>query len=70
MVLGLKQLDKKLKHMFDEEFKKSIVDFYTPEELIELLSPFSDEEFLELVEQLEEKILYNIDELKEQMNHD
>jgi hypothetical protein len=53
----------------DEELKKAVADFYSPEELIELLSPFSADEFLELIDTLEEKLLENIEEIKEDMNY-
>lgn len=54
----------------DEELKKSIVDFYSPEELIGLLSPFSGDEFLELIDALEEKLIENIEEIKEEMSYE
>lgn len=54
----------------DEELKKSIADFYSPEELIGLLSPFSGDEFLELLDSVEEKLLENIELILEDMNYD
>lgn len=52
-----------------DELKKAIADFYTPEELIGLLSPFSGDEFLELIDSIEEKLIENIEEIKEEMNY-
>lgn len=53
----------------DDELKKAIADFYSPEELIGLLSPFSGDEFLELLDAIEEKLLENIEEIKEEMSY-
>lgn len=53
----------------NEELKKAIADFYIPEELIGLLSPFSGDEFLDLIEAIEEKVLENIQEITEEMNY-
>lgn len=53
----------------NEELKKAIADFYAPEELIGLLSPFSGDEFLELIDAIEEKVIENLDEIMEDMNY-
>lgn len=53
----------------NDELKKAIADFYTPEELIGLLSPFSGDEFLDLIDAIEEKLLESIEEIKEEINY-
>ena len=52
-----------------DELKKAVVDFYSPEELVQLLSPFSEGEFLDLIEAIEEKVLENIQEILEEINY-
>lgn len=53
----------------DEEFKKAVVDYFTPEELVSFLELTPDDFYL-VVDALEETILENIEELKEEMRHD
>ena len=54
----------------DEDFKRAIVDFYSPEELLSLLSPLSADCFLALLDALEEELTENIQEIKEEMRYD
>jgi hypothetical protein len=53
----------------DDEFKKAIVDFYTPEELLCLLE-LNDEEFFDLLGCLEDKLEENEEHLREEMRFD
>jgi hypothetical protein len=53
----------------DEFFKNQILDYFTPTELVDLLMEEDDDMFEELVELLEDRILENIDQVKEFMNY-
>lgn len=53
----------------DEFFKNQILDYFTPTELIDLLMDNDDEMFPELVEFLEDRILENIEQVKEFMSY-
>jgi hypothetical protein len=54
----------------DEELKKVIADFYTPEELVGLLPILSEGAFLELIDALEDEIAEVEQEIKEEMGYD
>lgn len=53
----------------DEELKKAIADFYTPEELVGLLPILSEGAFLELIDALEDEIAEVEQEIKEEMGY-
>lgn len=53
----------------DEFFKNQILDYFTPTELVDLLMSEEDEMFEELVELLEDRILENIEQIKEFMSY-
>lgn len=51
-----------------EEFKAAVRDYFTPEELVGFLG-LDDTEFIGLVDYLEDILIDNADEIKEQMNY-
>ncbi len=53
----------------DEFFKNQILDYFTPTELVDLLMSDEDDMFEELVELLEDRILENINQIKEFMSY-
>lgn len=53
----------------DEFFKNQILDYFTPTELIDLLMENDDDMFSELIDLLEDRILENIEQVKEFMSY-
>jgi hypothetical protein len=53
----------------DEFFKNQILDYFTPTELVDLLMDNEDDMFEELIDLLEDRILENIEQVKEFMRY-
>lgn len=53
----------------DDDFLKSIMDYYAPHEIVELLD-IEDSTYLNLLQFLEEELNDNIEQIKEDMNYD
>ena len=52
----------------NEEFKKAIVDYFTPGELFDLLD-LSDRDFEQILDCIEDTLIDNSEDIKEYMNY-